>query len=71
MDRRSKTFNEGGLVYGSFVQGTIFNSRVYKLAQKKIDLFCVLCKISDNAYVFDLLDSYVISRNFNIQDLYD
>ena len=67
--RRLHSFAEGDLVYAHLRKERFLQGTYDKIKLKKIGPYRILQKISDSAYVHDLLEGLSISPIFNVFDL--
>lgn len=68
--KRFRSFKEGDIVMVHLCKEQVPTGEYHKLKQKNIEPFHILQKINDNTYIIGLPETYVISKTFNVQDLY-
>jgi len=69
--RRKKLFEEGNILIVYLIRERIPARAYNKLKSKKYELFKIVKKISDIAYVVNLPSDMVISKIFNVINLYE
>jgi hypothetical protein len=67
--RRKMLFEQGDMVWVHLCKERFPEQRKTKLQPRADGPFKALCKINDNAYEIDLLDTYGVSSSFNVVDL--
>lgn len=71
LHHQDKRFAEGNLVMVHLHCERFPTGEYNKLQARKFDLYRILHKISDNAYIVDLPASWNINSTFNVMDLFE